>query len=55
MANEQRFQQLNRSDPERAQALARLAQGDLERRWALHQALAQQTPAAQGLESSHGT
>jgi pyruvate-ferredoxin/flavodoxin oxidoreductase len=54
MANEQRFQQLNRSDPERAQALARLAQGDLERRWALHQALAQQTPAAQGLESSHG-
>jgi hypothetical protein len=55
MANEQRFQQLNRSDPERAQALARLAQGDLERRWALHQALAQQVPPAPGSGSSHGS
>ncbi|MFN7898306.1 MAG: pyruvate:ferredoxin (flavodoxin) oxidoreductase [Synechococcaceae cyanobacterium] len=54
MATEQRFQQLSRSDPARAQALARLASQDLERRWALHRALAAQTPPRVEPDSGHG-
>ena len=41
LQNEQRFERLQRSDPERARELTRLAELDLEQRWALHRALAQ--------------
>ena len=44
MAAERRFGQLSDTQPERASALRREAQAELERRWALYQALSRATP-----------
>jgi pyruvate-ferredoxin/flavodoxin oxidoreductase len=50
MAGENRFRMLSFSQPERARALARQAQTELDSRWATYRALAAQPgePAAGG-------
>ena len=54
MQNEQRFQRLQRSDPERARALAHLAAWDIEQRWQLYRALAELTPVQRPPDANSG-
>jgi pyruvate-ferredoxin/flavodoxin oxidoreductase len=45
MAEENRFRMLSFSQPERARQLARQAQDEMERRWAVYRALAAPAPS----------
>ncbi len=54
MYGENRYRTLERTDPERAEMLAELAEGDVRRRWNLYRSLSTMPPEAFGADTGNG-